>query len=366
MRIDKRKALRVLEEEVQLALSGPVPDEWLQRLDGLASVCGATNLTFFAVLGTAMLAKATDLDVDVFSLQEGESPRGYSARTLCKDVLAAHAPRLAIDLGVTGREPLNNQPFYAEKRISAGLPVRLNARRALAALIESLTALAAVSDEAEARLALRAFLHRRRRDESEWEIDAGSGAHLSLAGLVAAIHVFVTKDSELGKRAQAAAAGILDCAFGQDRVVTSRIHDPDRHFPGDVGVLGTGEDAHSIERTFEVRDKLVTAEDVRHFALRVLDRKIPNAGIVAVGSGQPAEDLEAGVQWAADRGLLVVAYSGWGTFVRDSLFWSPIPLRKSVREAYQRIFHRLNELEISNAGREMWERFGSIDAEESS
>src|SRR5215831_2987034 len=106
MRIDYKKAEQVLNEEATAAV-GPVSEAWSARIQRLVEACGGSNLTCIAMLGTAMLAKATHLDVDVTTLQAGAGPRGYSARSLATGVLSANRHRLGIDLGANRREPLN-------------------------------------------------------------------------------------------------------------------------------------------------------------------------------------------------------------------------------------------------------------------
>lgn len=123
MLVDKQVALRILEEEVEAAKSDAAPEAWIALIKKLEIACGGDNLTFFAALGTAMLAKATNPAIDVHALKSSVSERGYSARTVCQHVLAAYAPKYGIDLGVTGREPLNNSPFYRESLISENLVV---------------------------------------------------------------------------------------------------------------------------------------------------------------------------------------------------------------------------------------------------
>lgn len=76
------------------------------------------------MLGTALLAKATDRRVDALSIKAGRSHRGYSARELAKDVLVPAAMRHGVDLRTTGVEPLNNQPFFRYDRVSREMAVR--------------------------------------------------------------------------------------------------------------------------------------------------------------------------------------------------------------------------------------------------
>jgi len=84
------------------------------------------------MLGVALLAKSTDVNVDVFSLKVGKEkdPRAYSARTLAQKVLAAEANKIGIDLGATGPEPLNNQPFFGKTRITEDMVVKTTSQAA--------------------------------------------------------------------------------------------------------------------------------------------------------------------------------------------------------------------------------------------
>ena len=56
--------------------------------------------------------------------RKADVPGAHSGRNLCMRVLAAEAPRLRLDLGVGGREPLNNQPFFGSPSM-AGIAARV-------------------------------------------------------------------------------------------------------------------------------------------------------------------------------------------------------------------------------------------------
>jgi SacI restriction endonuclease len=85
-----------------------------------------------------------------------------ATRTLGKDVLATFAPQLGINLGVTGREPLNNQPYFQIERVSRNIPIHSNARPALDAVCDLLEIINQFKTAGEARAALRAFIRVRR------------------------------------------------------------------------------------------------------------------------------------------------------------------------------------------------------------
>lgn len=374
MRINKEKALRILEEEA--GSTAPVPKKWSDRIEALSAVAEG-NKTFIAALGTALLAKSVEPHVDPFSLKDSTGPRGYSARSLCKDVLAANAPRLHIDLGVRGREPLNNQPFFAKNRISENLPVKESGREPLRLLLDALDALDSIKDPEEARAALRAFLVSRRVEAELDEIGTEAGDDLTEYKLLHAIQTFVSEDSESGKRAQAVVAGLLDVEFGSPRVEVGKVFDPSRHFAGDVvvknksqtvtpGLLLGVQDAASenyststVAISYEVRDKPVTANDLYHFAQRVIDHNGKRAVMVAVAPQPPlvAKETNAAIEWAAKRGVRLYVYLGWEQFLRDSLFRAQDGA--TAGSAYRAIFQRLVQVEVSPEGIKRWELLDS-------
>lgn len=360
IRIDKSKAERILKEEASAAKTDAGLTDWPGRIRILEEKCAGTNLTFIAAVGTALLAKSVDANVDVFSLKAGVSETGYSARSLCKDVLAANAPLLGIDLGVHGREPLNNQPFFAEDYISDKLPVKPAARNALFELLDCLKA-AKNLNEAQARLALRDFLHVRLKDTADWDVSARYGTTATIDTLIDVIESWVAQDSEHGKRAQAAAIGLLDVMYGPDRVVGGKIHDPDARFPGDIGVLTDDPDERRIERAFEVRDKPVTKGDVAHFAVKAIKNDTPTACMIAIGQGQKVRELDEALQWAIDHGLLMRVFFSWRAFAAETLFWSGLALPKAIEIAFRSILRRAEELEVSSEGMTSWIEAGEVD-----
>lgn len=352
MKINKQAALEILEEAVANTAPSQLSPKWTAEVVALANACGRTNLTFIAALGTALLAKSVESSVDVCSLKAGDSPTGYSARSLCKDVLAANAERLGIDLGVTGREPLNNQPFYAEERITRALPVRPAARGALNKLVDILEKLDTV-DSSEAQLALRSFIASRSGRVQQSQLFVAR-EDLALDRFLEAVEAHVGQDSELGKRAQAVSAGMLDMCFGQERVETSRIHDPDRRFPGDVRVVSVIEGKARPDAVFEVRDKPVVAGDIDHFLTKVKKAGVSRAGVLALGRGQGALDILAASDKAAKDGITLVVFTSWRAFIYGVLFWSEGRCAELLSRAGLRVLERAKQLEVSEAGRNDW------------
>jgi hypothetical protein len=107
-----------------------------QKVEHLSQLCeqkGASK-THIAFLGTAMLAKAVDQQADLFAVKPEHAQgnaNAFSARSLAEKVLVPVAAEFGVSLGVTGREPLNNQPYFRMTRLDDGTPVRKGPNQAL-------------------------------------------------------------------------------------------------------------------------------------------------------------------------------------------------------------------------------------------
>ena len=111
IQIDGERARQVLIRASTLAKSdGPVPEQWIQFTRMTSNPTWKTQI---ALLGTSLLARAVDVRANPFALKaDALVDNAYSARTLCHGVLVPFAWENGYDLGVTGREPLNNQPWF--------------------------------------------------------------------------------------------------------------------------------------------------------------------------------------------------------------------------------------------------------------
>src|SRR4051812_32911064 len=139
IKIRGKLAAERFQDALGLARSGAaLPDEWIARA---GKVGESPSKTFVAMLGTALLARATDGRIDPLALQTGTSDRGYSARGLCTQVLVPCSVRAGLSLGTNRREPLNNHPFYSQPRVGLHLNVKDATRPHLATLCEALAAI---------------------------------------------------------------------------------------------------------------------------------------------------------------------------------------------------------------------------------
>lgn len=322
-----------------------LPAEWIERTRVVGK---ASNKTFTPVLGTALLAKATNRHVDVFSLRASEGHKSYSARSLAKDVLVPCCVSEGVDIRNTGAEPLNNQPFLRAKRISVDLEVKEHAREELRHLCECLERADFLEDRT-ALEALAAFL-RVRIEESATRgvVTVGSGV-LPLLELEEALDGFLSGDPEGGKVGQAMVAAILDLLF--DSVLTKRINDPSVHWPGDVGAFVDGR----LVLSAEVKQRPFDPTEVLLFAKRLADHGVGRGLVAALN--QRGEDLDDGALRAKALEVYkveIAIYRSGAVLLRDAVRFSSADLPASLSRFPAQFNSRLEEIEASMARRAEW------------
>lgn len=348
------RAAEILRAEARKSTKDSGDPEWLKRIERLSEMCEESGIrTHLAFMGTALLAKSIDKRADLYWIKPRhakDAEYAFSARTLAHNVLVPLAAELGFSLGVTGREPLNNQPYFRMTRLDDGTPVHPAGRPAFDYMLKLIADLQKVPSEDAARGALRAYIAVRGRYQNRYT-DPSKEAAVTPASLLVAISTFVSEKSEGGKRAQAVVAGLMDVVVGADRVISDRINDPSRKTPGDVVVMGTA----SVEKAIEVKDKLTTKSDVQLFAKKCVDMGARDAAYVMVAAGQAALDEAELQQWAAGFGIGLTLFNGWSSIIPQALFWSPAPKPDAAVAAALRIRERLVGVEAEPASVQRWE-----------
>ncbi|MGE0282184.1 MAG: restriction endonuclease, SacI family [Rhizobiaceae bacterium] len=354
MKISNAEAIRLLREAAADA-DGADP-AWTTKIERLSQLCAdGLSKTHIAFLGTAMLAKAVDRRADLFAIKPNhalDNPNAFSARVLSEKVLVPLAAELGINIGVTGRQPLNNQPYFRMTRLDDGTPVHPGGRAAFDYMLELVKELQELPDENAARAALRAFVAVRSRYQPRYA-DHDGGTTITPAQLTAAIRHFVSEDSEGGRRAQAVVAGLLDVFAGRARVESGRINDPSRKYPGDVCVRSV-DDPDVWEKAIEVRDKPVAFSDVQIFGKKCVDMAVREAALVMVADQQTQLDEDALARWADGFGLGLTLFHGWAIFVDQVLFWSALPKPVAATKALAYIHERLVLVEARPNAIDRW------------
>lgn len=332
--------------------------QWADKVHHLSQLCAQGKAaTHIAFLGASILAKATDETVDLFAIKPDHAPgnpRAYSARILCHSVLVPLASEYNVHIGVTGREPLNNQPYFRMTALGDGTPVHVKSRPAFDYMIGLIQELARANSQ-QAKDALRSFIAVR---QQYWPRYATGTGNLSVDSetLAACIDSLVRENSENGARAQASAAGLLDVFAGDGRVVSGRINDPSRHYPGDVVVTNEGNNGTVvIEKAIEVRDKPVSESDVRVFTGRCLTMGVREAAVLMVSPLQELLNDGSLKGNALSSGIGLTLFYGWPRFVEQVLFWASAPKVLATLEVVDRIEARLIAVEASEEAVAKWQ-----------
>lgn len=350
MGVDQVEARATFERAVQLAASGkPLPKEWVQRTQRVGE---APNKTFVAMLGTALLARATNAAIDPLTLKSsaGSSPglEAYSARGLCQHVLVPAALAHSVHLGVTGREPLNNQPFYAKDRVHRDLPVRPAQKPHLDYLVECLERVGEVT-RAKAERALAAFIRVRSEAEQQPAIQLElRGAGVTLQEFADAAAGFIAADPEGGKRGQTLVAAAFDVVF--DKVDTRRVNDPSRRGVGDVRARSSG----NVVLAAEVRQKVIRKDDVLHYAAELSRRRVPQGMYVALHPDQPELPRLELIAAALQRGVALEIVTSTHELIASTASWSGGDLGYLLDTLPDKFLRRMEELEVSEEGRRTW------------
>jgi hypothetical protein len=323
----------------------PLSPAWLERT---RKVGESPSKTFIAMLGTALLAKATDPGVDPFALKVRDFPTAYSARALCKDVLVPCAVEAGVHVGTTGREPLNNQPFFRHERVGPDMKVRPHVRPHLDYLCQCLEAMKKLS-RPQALEAFAAFLRVRIKEGPKKAAALVVEQALGVPDLASKAARFISSDPENGKRGQALVAAALDLVFPDVR--TTRVYDPSRHWPGDVVVY----DDDIVVLAVEVKQRPATETEILQFVERCAQMGVHRAMAATLDPDQPILDVDDLREVAWQRhGVHLSVLIGAADLLFDALTWTAKPLRDALGELPTLMASRLEELETSAEGLTAW------------
>ena len=345
--LDHHQALDLLERALALAKSAePLPTEWVDRATRVST---AQSKSFTPMLGTALLAKATNDHVSSLALKEGAGHSAYSARGLAHGVLVPFAARHGINLRTTGAEPLNNQPFFRYEVVSREMKVRSGNQGELSYLVECLERVDFLRQE-EALLALAAFLQARIADPATTLVDLELSHVPNLVMLTSATESFVTADAEGGRRGQALGAATLDLVY--DDVRTARVNNPSRGRPGDVVVM---ESAMAVFCGIEVRQKPVSMVEVMQFAGRLAHDEIRRGMVFALHPSQVAPSAaDVLISVWSEHGVLMEMVCGVGAVLSRGLLQSSLPLTAALQAFPTRMLRRLHEMECAPETMDDW------------
>src|SRR5664280_2362865 len=344
--LDRREMALQLERAVRYAEDPrqALPVEWAERTEHMA---GCPSRTYVAALGVALLAKATDERIDALTVKRKVSANAYSMRGAAA-VLAGNAALYGYHLGVTGPEPLNNQPWFHGERIDQFRIEDKDVEPFQNNLVRYLRELNGY-DSARALPALAAFVRVRQRFAADLGAAQSSLEAAGLPGfsrLVSIAEELIRSNPEGGRRGQALVAAILDLAH--DEVRLSAIHDPR---PRDVAVLRGEEELLFVE----VKQKPVDADTADHLAREAREASVDKALLVALAPDQQPLDRES-VRRSADaaHGVLTLVYETVAELLTQVTIHSSLTASEIAERLPNNYLRRMQEHGVSEAGQRRW------------
>ncbi|WEO95346.1 restriction endonuclease, SacI family [Streptomyces sp. FXJ1.172] len=355
--IKKSEAEKVLRAAYEAASEGDCfLDDWKFLATSLREADAPR--TYTAALVTALLARACDESVDPLSIKEKYGERAFSLRTLCHGVVVPMSVDLGFDLGATGREPINNQPFFRYDHYSEIVRVTTKARPYLDRVSSALARVDeqnfSTEDSFHALVAVLAVCI----DVANKKRRVAVGSAIVEASLIAETQRFVVSGHDVPRKLQACVAAGLDMAY--DDVISRRINDPSRDLPGDVQVIVDGYPLLTVE----VRGKSVSQEGLEQFVRSATDAgfrrvalMVDAASHVSLTSfGEPTSELE----WKYE--CIVKVNESVSSFLRDVFVWSPLDTDSILSAFPEAMYRRMIEIEVRDSEMERWTQLFPEDA----
>lgn len=350
--IDVDEAVRELEQAALLARDpGHSPSKlWLARVAELEGWKG--NKLALTAFATAVLAKATEPDVDPLSLiDRSGDPHSYNARLFARDVVVPNARRLGFLLGTPGPDPLAGSPWFGPERIDEINKWKPSAKPRADDLVGWLAGLS----REEARLALVALIRlrseaRQRQLEERKTALMVIGGALFLGGLSSAVDRFINRNPEEGRRGAAAAAAAFEAAG--KRVAARPVNDPGQI---DVDVLDR---KHQLLIGIEVKQRRATEKDAIDIAVGVQERGATRAILCAFGQGtERLPDARLVHEADSEHGVLLHIVYGVGDLLRLASLTSEVD-RPALLRDFPRVFSA--QLEALGGGHEALDQWKAL------
>lgn len=280
IQINHNEATQVLGRAFAAASAGAHDRHWL---DLVGEVWAFASKTYVPALGTILLAKAVDDRVDVGTIKvltDDDHPRTFSLRMLCHSVLVPESKRLRFSIRSTGREPLNNQPWFRFSHVDEIDRVRdprdLQRYREILQEVDQL-------DRMGAQLALTSYVFVGIREMGKRQLISHASGSLSFDSIADGLDELM----QFGGPYVVQALGAVFASQFAPRIATRRLNDPSRDFPGDVQAL---DDQGNPVLSLEARNKKVSMGDVYAFAGACAEHGISRAIVLELTGASTSLD----------------------------------------------------------------------------
>lgn len=345
IQISLTTAGRILALAVKNAIDGEVSADWVARTERVWSF---TAKTYVSALGTVLLAKATEPNIDPGSIkQQPENPNSYTMRSLCHEVLVPGSHRYNFSIRTTGREPLNNQPWFRYLHISEIERVRkpedLREYKEMANEVGRLSPREAI--EALASFVAVGMVQKQYEDTLT-EVSPGETA----SQLLANIEELLARGIGGPHITQSLGSILLENIYPEVR--TRRLNDPSRDFPGDCQGLDIN---GNVVASLEARNKPVNDSDARSFIAACASNGIHRSIMLQVGNSDSTLDYRSLFDWAwVQHSVSFHMIVGAESAITQLLAWAPDHPGSISKRLNLQFASRLREIEAPVSVRQQW------------
>jgi hypothetical protein len=344
--ISKEKARLCLDEAVRIADSASaLPGDWYHYVTQVGSSPRKVDVT---VLGCALLAKSCDKRIDPFVVKRGVSDRGYNMRGIAEGALLPARHRYGIDIGSTSSgNPVNSSTWLKPRTLNDVVTRHPESYNRLLHILSEVDKL----DEDEALHALAVWVRIRRAITAAKRSVRITDTDADLALLLSACRTFVLENAESGARGQALVAAAFGLAW--DNVITGKVTDPSRHWPGDVHAFLPSVDVPVV--VAEVKQRPVDEGEVRNFIAECVSSGIGNIFYVIMHdkAKDHLEDIDP-IALAAQNNCLFTLFEDVDSMMLAALSWGPRSMSEKVRLFVTDMPHRLAQVELSAETQDRW------------
>lgn len=270
-KVDKDKAKEILLDTANRAIRSND-----KQGDVIENILRGSHKTYKYILVTALLAKSTNPQIDILSLQAGDESEGaYDARSLCHNVIVPFE-REYYPNGIGGsNEPYLNKPARFT-HLSEQNAVRKGSD--LITLRNVINVLSGINTQSQAQKylssAVSCIAQISKESEEKYQILDLDIPNSELPQTTLNYIIELSKQSFEGEVCPLIVAALENLYYGDERIVIPHKVNESGASSKEVGDIDVYTTSHELLSSIEVKDKDFTKEDVEHAIKKFAANKV--------------------------------------------------------------------------------------------
>lgn len=238
-------------------------------------VLNGTHKTYKYILVTAILAKATNKNIDILSLQAGDRSKGaYDARSICHKVLVPFEREFLKDSLGSSNEPYLNKPARY-KRLTTENPVKNGKDMDILKMVISILERITDSNIAKKYLcsALASMVNITQKNANKYSISIDSNEQNSnIQDILDFVNILIKKSCE-GEICPLIVAAIESCIKKKYTIVPHKVNESGSSSK-EIGDIDIYNENKELVTSIEVKDKDFAKNDVEHAIKKFANAKL--------------------------------------------------------------------------------------------